>query len=380
MNKETLLSSFALTLMGILLTGCGHLTTPAPFLPTESNTATAGLPTQISAQSIILSGHTSAITHLNWSPDGTLLASSCGNFQSQDFTVRLWHPDGTPANILTGHTQPVTGLSWSPEGKTLASSSLDGTIRIWSSEGSLLKVLQGNAGQVFAVAWSPNEKILASGSIVTFTNPTVQLWDPEGQLVTTLSTSFSGGKFYNLAWSPDGKYLLGGATDYKLWQANGEQVYWLTACASCTPAWGMAWSPDSRLWAIGNESGEVEIYTNDGTKVATVHDQTGINSLAWSPDSRILAGAKTLWLADGTVFSTSNSQSGYVNSVAWSPDGKMLATGGSDNIVHLWTPDGKSLDLLQGHTGVIEVVAWSPNGNILASGSDDATIRLWTFK
>jgi WD40 repeat protein len=375
----------------LLVQGCASApqAIPAPSSPTITHqpvstpTATRLPPTsspeaQINPSSILIAGQTGPVDRLNWSPDGTFLASSGGNFQTHDGDICLWRADGSLAYTLVGHTGLVTGLAWSPDGKILASSSLDKTIRIWTAQGKLQKILQPNTGGVFAVAWSPDGKTLASGSLADFLNPSVQLWDGQGwKLIKTLSTSFSGGKFYNLAWSPDGKYLLGGATDYKLWRADGSLVYWLQGCAACTPAWGMAWSPDSRDWAVGNESGEIQIFTNTGVKLATAYDQTDVNSLAWSPDGELLAGSKTLWHADGTVLNSFHDQVQYVNSAAWSPDGKILATGGDDKIVHLWGPDGEPLGSLKGHSAAINIVAWSPDGKILASGGDDATIRLW---
>ncbi len=337
-------------------------------------------PTPLTVQSIVLSGHSGPVTKLAWSPDGALLASSSGGFQTKDFVVRIWKRDGSLENDLSGQTQPVTDLAWSTDGKTLASSSLDGSVRLWSRDGSLRQVLKGEAGHVFAVAWSPDGRTLATGSIVTFTNPTVQLWNPAGQIIKTLSTAFSGGKFYNLAWSPDGRYLLGGATDYKLWRADGEQAFWLRSCEHCTPAWAMAWAPDSQHWAIGDESGYVEIYTLTGRKIAKLQDSGGVNSLTWSPDGRLLAGLSTIFSPEGKYLYTLRDQSRYVNSNAWSPDGKLLASGGSDMLVHLWATNGTPLAALQGHRAGINVVAWSPDGRLLASGSDDKTVRLWKIK
>lgn len=196
----------------------------------------------------------------------------------------------------------------------------------------------------------------------------------------TLSTSFSGGKFYNLEWSPDGRYLVGGATDYKLWRADGEEIFWLTACEHCTPAWGMAWSPDSRLWAVGNENGEVVIHDTAGNLVASMQDRTVVTSLAWSPDSKILAGAKTLWRADGTVAANLSVPAMRVDYVAWSPDGSLIATGDDHGRIKLFTATGKPAGFLHGHSRSITALAWSPDGMILASGSQDATIRLWMIK
>lgn len=348
--------------------------------PTQSPARLTPSPTPFTAQSIVLSGFTGPVMNLAWSPDGAILASSSGGFQTKDFVVRLWNRDGSLENDLTGHTQPVTDLAWSPDGKTLASSSMDGTVRLWNQDGTLRQTLNGNAGRVFTVAWSPDGQTLATGAIVTFTNPTIQLWNPAGRIIKTLSTAFSGGKFYNLAWSPDGRYLLGGATDYKLWRADGEQVFWLQSCEHCTPSWAMAWAPDSQVWAIGDESSYVEIFAVTGQKIAKLQDSGGVNSLAWSPDSSLLAGISTIWSAHGDYLYTLRDQSLDVNSNAWSPDGEILASGGSDMLVHLWAADGTPLAALQGHTAGINVVAWSPDGTLLASGADDKTVRLWKIK
>jgi WD40 repeat protein len=366
---------------------------PATAAPTSTNAPTAlatqtvaaspypfpsatAIPTaSILSRSLVLTGHTDQVMQLAWSPDGSLLASRAGWFGTKDVKIRLWRPDGTLVHVLTGHTQRVTALAWSPNGKSLASGSLDQTIRLWQPDGTLIQTLQGHAGQVFAVAWSPDGKILASGSIVTYPKPTVQWWNAAGQIVKTLSTAASGGKFYNLAWSPDGRYLVGGATDYKEWDANGQQVG-AAGCDGCTPAWAMAWSPDSQRWAIGNESGEVQIYSNQGQSIANISD-TGL--VAWSPDSKTLADGKTLWSADGAVLARLGGPQSFT-AAAWSPDGQILATSADNGTVYLWTPRGASLGLLPGHSGRIEALAWAPAGQLLASASDDKTIRLWLLK
>ncbi len=347
--------------------------TPAP----EKKATTT--PALVFGSPITLTGHTCSVTNLKWSPDGSLLASSCGFLSStpQDDTVLLWRPDGTLASVLPGSNQPVLSLAWSPDGKLLAIGSSDSTIFLWNAAGQLVEQWQTNAGQVFALAWSPDGKILASGSIVMVTNPTVQLWDANGILLKTLSTSYSGGKFYNLAWSPDGKYLVGGATDYKLWKSDGALVHWRTACASCTPAWALAWSPDSQLWAIGNENGEIEVFDTSGKLVASMQDRTDVNNLAWSPDGSILAGAKALWRSDGTLLANLASPAQYVNSVAWSPDGSLLAAGDSDGLIRLFSPSGNPVGIVQAYTGAVQTLAWSPDGKPLATSGDDHTIKLW---
>jgi hypothetical protein len=75
-----------------------------------------------------LTGHTSAVTALQFSADRTRLASA-----SLDSTIRLWdveHPDREPI-VLAGHTGWVWALDFAPAGQRLVSGGADRTVRSW---------------------------------------------------------------------------------------------------------------------------------------------------------------------------------------------------------------------------------------------------------
>jgi tricorn protease-like protein len=102
------------------------------------------------------------------SPDARLVAIGGGN------TVQLRDIETNAArHMLSGHTSGVVSLAFSPDGNTLASGSYDTTVRLWNVQtGKLRWKLKGHGSIARTVAFSPDGLTLATGS----QDNTVNLW------------------------------------------------------------------------------------------------------------------------------------------------------------------------------------------------------------
>jgi WD40 repeat protein len=293
-----------------------------------------------------LKGHSKGVTRVDFSPNGTELASA-----SSDASIILWNVRaGTQLSTIKGFS-PRLSVAFSSDGSRLAYSSSDSTIRIYGfaskSEGAIYKaftVTQGgsvvSAGDVTSVALSPDGNILAAGAA----DKIIRVWDLRtgAQIATLLGHTNS---VLSVAISPDGARVISGGGDGTV-----------------------------RIWDIGAS-----------VQLQMLRANTAVNSVAISPDNHAIASGSTdgsvrVWNADsGAVLATLTGHQGAVTSVAFSRDGTCLASGGVDKTIRLWdVKGGKLITALKPTPEVaISTLDFSPDGARMASGNTDGSVTVW---
>ena len=286
-----------------------------------------------------------------WSPDGRWLAAAAGEHvhlydgrtleQAADLDVGVWAnslvfyqydgltrlalaakdgslqaweiPQGRQIFSFAAHRKGANSLAVSPDGSRLASTGNDAIVRLWdlaTLESQLqatpqpLAELIGGAFAVPAIRFSPDGSLLASvdGHVVRLRQVATQ------QLVHTL---YGENSIFDIAFSPDGRWLAGGqiGDTLRLWDtASGETLAtWQKPHPYSDPA-GIF------LWSIAfNLSGDL-LASGGSDRLVTL----------WNP-------------ASGEILAELSGHTGGVSCVAFSPDGVWLASGGMDASLRLWT-------------------------------------------
>jgi WD40 repeat protein len=313
------------------------------------------------------------------SPDQRLLALGSNRL------IYLW--DVTSGNLratLSGHSSYVHSVAFSPDSQTLASGSADKSVRLWeATSGRERRTLASHGASVFSVAFNPDGQLLASGSC----DNSVKLWEvASGWERATLSGHSS--YVHSVAFSPDSQTLASGSADskVKLWEvASGRECRTLTGHGAAVLS--VAFSPDGQTLASGSHDNSVKLWkTVSGNEWITLSSHSAaVKSVAFSPDGQTLASGSAdkrvkLWeVASGQEYRTLSAYGDAVNSVAFNSNGQLLASGCADKRVTLWeVVSGQERHPLLGHSSYVNSVAFSPeNVQLLASGSYDGSVKLW---
>ncbi len=339
----------------------------------------------------VTSGRAAAVTSVAFSMSG-IMASAC-----EDGTIRVFDSSGnslwTSTSSPDAHTTNVTGVAFSPDGSLLASASMDQTVKIWStSTWTLVQTLGGNTNGATCVAFSPDGQKVVAGNgdgSVKICN-----WSSGNCLVSVAAHALP---VTAAVFTPDGTRIISGGDDdsIRVWSTStGAGILTLGGQREFVGA--IAFSPDGTLCASASGGGTIQVWNaGDGSLVNVLAGNTNfVSSLAFSPDSARLASgggpldpAIKIWrVADAALLQSIPATTNGVMALAWSPDGVTLVSG-ADSIernITFWTTNGALMGTLpgtiSGHTNGVTALAFSPQGNLLASGGrrPGNMVRVWT--
>jgi WD40 repeat protein len=240
-----------------------------------------------------LRGHTEAVRHVAWDPDGKRLASC-----SSDRSVVLWDPF-TEAKLRVLHLdREGFNVTFSRDGRQVIAG-CRGLISVWDSHsGEKLQDLSCAGGDTKVALRPPDGKLLA----YTAANK-VEIRDPSGQVVQTLEGPTRA--LEAIAFSPDGARLAG--MDYPtgtvwVWEVATRRVLHKLETGTQAVMKHVIYSPDGRWIAASGCEGVVFVWDAEtGARRRRIrfgelgHDT---RQVLFSPDSRHLLAAN----ANGTVY------------------------------------------------------------------------------
>jgi len=328
--------------------------------------------------------HDERVWHLEWSPDGSYLAS-CG----ADQKVRLWS-FGEKENsnelsvrevgVLDGqHTRTIRRIAWSLDSSYLASASFDSTVSIWqkrSGKFECIATLEGHENEVKCVAWNSTGNLFATCS----RDKSVWIWemesDREFECLAVLQGHTQDVKA--VRWHPTEDII--GSCSYdnsiKLWKEEESSEEWEcfdTLNSHSSTVWDFFWSQNYlfscsddktiKFWEPINVKGKMKYH----------------NTITLQGDhSRAIYSIDRCPKADPLHSPFSH-----------------IVSAGADNVICVYSPvdrtesDGmkaavrytRTVKMEQAHQTDINCVRWHPqHKSRFASCSDDGEIKIWHFQ
>ncbi len=283
----------------------------------------------------IVSGYSTVV---DWSPNGTILASEDGN------DIVLLNATLHEVGRLANHTDAVIGLDFSSNGSLLLSTSIDYRAIIWdlATQEPRLIVEPHEAFDALTCQFSPDDTM----AVTTDDSESVILWNTStGEEIrrflgqTDISTS--------IAFSPDGNRLLVGSND------NVARIY----------------EVDTGI-CLNILSG----HTDDILHVAFNSDASVVATCAADNSVRIWNSVT------GEEINAFEDMVMRMEYVGFTPDDSMIIASGYDDKIHFFDSMLKTIvRTLSNHSDAVHCAVFNPDGTQLATVSEDGTCRTWKF-
>lgn len=292
---------------------------------------------------------------------------------------------------LKHHTDEVWFLEYSNDGTMLASTSKDTTIIIY--ETTTYKVIhqldQHDKSGVTHLAWSPDDRRI----ITCCSQPenAARIWDVKTGTCIQYFNEFTY-PCTTAAWAPNGKHVIIGSQDDKLgcgiWSLDGSLIH-----NFCTPggrlrANDLAISPNGeRLVVVAENSIIVFDFTTYEKLCEWQVEDVKLTSVTISQDSRHMLVSmdldkiRLMEIESGEViqrFSGHAQRQFIIRSAFGGADENFVVSGSEDSRIYIWRSNGLLIEALDAHPGCVNSVAWHPTDpSTFASAGDDSRVKIW---
>uniref|UniRef100_A0A1I8Q2Z6 Uncharacterized protein n=1 Tax=Stomoxys calcitrans TaxID=35570 RepID=A0A1I8Q2Z6_STOCA len=196
---------------------------------------------------------------------------------------------------------------------------------------------------------------------------------------------------FTLAWTPEGRRLVTGASsgEFTLW--NGLTFNFETILqAHDTSVRTMVWSHNDSWMVTGDHAGYVKYWQSNmnNVKMFQAHKEA-IRGISFSPsDNKFVSCSDdgTLRIFDFLRCQEEKVLRGHgadVKCVHWHPQKGLIVSGSKDNQqpIKLWDPkSGSALATLHAHKSTVMDLKWNDNGNWLITASRDHLLKLFDIR
>jgi WD40 repeat protein len=281
-------------------------------------------------------------TGIAFSPDATQIA--VGGKLNGDVDVYDL-PAGKPVFTLQGHTGTVNDVQYSPDGSLLATGSDDKSIRLWDAKkGTLLRTLTGHQERVTRLVFSPDGKKLVSGA----DDNSIRLWNvADGSAIKAKNLSAENWEVHYLAFLPDNQSVVYNINKYPSPYVGyiEKQILWNTQSDQDTPIGGdsvfiTSLSNDGKYFiSVGDGYAKIGSLKSDGTMETTdqfrsPYGNGALTESILSPDHHLIVSG------NGFGLHAWNYEGGKAEFIGISAAGEPIPTYGNH---YLFSPDGRYL-------------------------------------
>jgi len=372
---------------------------------TASFTGASADPPRVVTDSVYLVGHTTPITMISTTADGSLFVST--DSAGQGF---VWQrqPNGFYQGLgdIGAGSGNVLMAQYSEDGSYLVAAGKDELTYLLDGMGNLIRILdEDEPGQKTCMAISPDGTRVAIGTLRPRdgSDTTVDVYDlPGGQRSVRFLEQPSGTSA--VGWYPDGSAIAaagGDNHDITIFDAapGGGDVI-ATIEGDGAGVWSVAIAPNPEAGGVRVAFGNINDYRDSSHDVGLdnrLHRIFDFAAMRLTEDATegelaefrravFAQNGASLALADDFSLSVSGvirpfSQvdvGGNIRSFSFTPEGNIMV--GTQYTLNLYRPNGQQLINFSEQAGATYAMAPTTDGNYLATASVDQAVHLWNLK